>query len=444
MLAEKEYTFLEAPRYSCALGGAYMTVLGMEKVVPILHAGGGCGILQTMGMAFAGGFNSVTPLGGNATPCTALLEKHVVFGGEEKLKEQIRSTVKIMKGELYVILSGCIPSIIGDDVDSVIQDIRRGTDFPPLIHAKTPGFAGNSYDGYEIFFDAVIKQLLEESERKEKGLVNILGIVPVQHLFWKGDLLKIKEVLGKLGLKANLIFLEFSGLAALKKIPSAELTIVLSPWVGIKNAKKIEERFGVPYIVFSGVPIGPKQTSEFLYRVAEQLDIPEESVDRVVAEEERFAYRQFERLADGLVIFGANSPIAVAADSNIAISLTKFLTNECGMLPMVVIITDTPPIESQESIATELTEGLDSVLKPEVHFETDSYKIREILGRYKFVTIYASSQEKYLAQNEWQSLHLSVSFPSWDRVIVERSYAGYRGGIVLLEDILSKAVVPFV
>lgn len=78
-----------------------------------------------------------------------------------------------------------------------------------------------------------------------------------------------------------------------------------------------------------------------------------------------------------------------------------------------------------------------------MHFETDSCKIREILGRYKLVMIYASSQEKYLAQNEWQSLHLSVSFPSWDRVIVERSYAGYRGGVVLLEDILSKGVMPF-
>lgn len=111
-----------------------------------------------------------------------------------------------MKGELYVILSGCIPSIIGDDVDSVIQEIRKGPEFSALIHAKTPGFAGNSYDGYEIFFDAVIEQLLEESGSKEKGLVNILGICPAQHLFWKGDLLKIKDVLGKLGLKANLIF----------------------------------------------------------------------------------------------------------------------------------------------------------------------------------------------------------------------------------------------
>lgn len=54
MIDEKEYTFLEAPRYSCALGGAYMTVLGMENVVPILHAGGGCGIIQVFGMAFAG------------------------------------------------------------------------------------------------------------------------------------------------------------------------------------------------------------------------------------------------------------------------------------------------------------------------------------------------------------------------------------------------------
>lgn len=436
--------FLEAPRYSCALSGAYLSILAINRVVPILHSGPGCGFVQTMGMSFGGGFQSSVPLGGNTTPCTGLTEKHVIFGGEEKLKDLIKSTVKILDGDLYAVVSGCIPSIIGDDEESVISDLRKIDHFPPLINIKAPGFSGTTYDGYEAFFDAVIDQLLEAPEKKEKGLVNILGIVPTQHIFYKGDLLNIKEILGKLGLEANIIFVDFSGLEGLKKIPSAEHTIVLSPWIGIKTAEKIKEKFDVPYTVFPGSPIGPQQTTEFLYRVAEQLNIPKEQVNRVVTDEEKFAYRQIERVADGLVIFGANSPIAVAADSNIAIGVTKFLTNECGMLPLVIVITDPVPVERQEVIVSELTDDLTSVIKPEVHFETDSQKIVEILGRNQFIMLFASSQEKYLAQNEWQALHLSISFPSWDRLIVERSYVGYRGPLGLLEDIVGKAVVPFI
>ena len=46
-LAEDQY--LEAPRYSCSLAGAYGTTLGNNGGVPILHSGAGCGIGQLSG-----------------------------------------------------------------------------------------------------------------------------------------------------------------------------------------------------------------------------------------------------------------------------------------------------------------------------------------------------------------------------------------------------------
>lgn len=35
---------IEAPRFSCALGGALNTVTAIEGLVPIIHAGPGCGV----------------------------------------------------------------------------------------------------------------------------------------------------------------------------------------------------------------------------------------------------------------------------------------------------------------------------------------------------------------------------------------------------------------
>jgi nitrogenase molybdenum-iron protein beta chain len=57
----------------------------------------------------------------------------------------------------------------------------------PIININAPGFNGNSYEGYELFFEAVIDQILT-SLPKEKGVVNILGVVPYQHIFWKGEI----------------------------------------------------------------------------------------------------------------------------------------------------------------------------------------------------------------------------------------------------------------
>ncbi|MDD4300042.1 MAG: nitrogenase, partial [Methanomicrobium sp.] len=50
-----EHSAIEAPRFSCALGGALGTALGIYGVVPILHSGAGCGIGQLFGQLYAGG-----------------------------------------------------------------------------------------------------------------------------------------------------------------------------------------------------------------------------------------------------------------------------------------------------------------------------------------------------------------------------------------------------
>ncbi len=62
-------------------------------------------------------------------------------------------------------------------MESVVKDFKEEV---PIIYVKMAGFIGNSYDGYELFFNAVIDQFLTPLPIK-KGRVNILGVVPYQH-----------------------------------------------------------------------------------------------------------------------------------------------------------------------------------------------------------------------------------------------------------------------
>ena len=111
-------------------------------------------------------------------------------------------------------------------------------------------------------------------------------------------------------------------------------------------------------------------------------------------------------------------------------------------LPEIVQITDNPPEEAREQIRRELTEGIVSVFKPEIIFEKDTFKIRENLRNRSFQVLLATSLEKWPAAKEFSVSHLSIAFPMYDRVIVDRTYAGYRGGIVLLEDLIAKSTGP--
>ena len=427
---------IEAPRYGCALSGAYEAVVGLNGGVPLLHSGSGCGMSQLHGSSYAGGQNAPGDYGGTSTPCTCLVEEHVIFGGEKKLKDLIESSIKLLNAELFVVISGCVPALIGDDVDAVVSEFR---DQVPIIHVNAPGFSGNTFEGYELFFEALADQLLTPKP-KQKKLVNILGVIPFQHIFWKGELKTIKDLLEKIGIEANILFTEFETLEKIEKIPAAEYNIVLSPWNGHRAAKKLEDKFGTPFVSFPGVPVGPKQTSEFLRTVAEKLNVPSETVEGFIEKEERRIYRLLEYPGDNLLIAMPHAYFAVVADTNTAISVTKFLTNEIGLLPDVIQITDNPPEEYRKKILQEITSYEDVTYTPDVIFEVDSYKIKKNLEGRPFMILFGSSLESHLTGDF--TLHLTVTFPSYNRLVLGESYAGYDGGPHLVENAKSLSLGP--
>jgi nitrogenase molybdenum-iron protein beta chain len=435
---EVQQPVLEAPRWSCSLGGALTTGLGIYGVVPILHSGAGCGLGHQFGMTYASGENAGGALGGTGTPCSCLVEEHVIFGGESKLRNLIKSTIELVKGDLFAVVSGCVPSLIGDDTNAIVHEFDGKAS---VIHIKAPGFAGTSYDGYELFFEAVTDQFLQ-ARPVEKKTINILGVVPFQHLFWKGTLPVLKATFAKLGVDANILFTEFDGVENLRRLPSAELNLVLSPWNGHRAASKLEEKFGTPWYAYPAVPVGPKQTTRLIREVAKRLSLDQALVDRVIAYEERHAYRFAEYFGDGLILGLPHAYFAVVADTPTAIGVTQYLTNEIAYIPDIVILADNPPEAARPAIVHELTDGLDVANKPEVVFEADSHKIRQKLKNRNFLFLLASSLEKITAGEEYGAMHHSIAFPSYDRLILDRTYAGYRGGLALAEELTSKWVGP--
>jgi nitrogenase molybdenum-iron protein beta chain len=90
----------------------------------------------------------------------------------------------------------------------------------------------------------------------------------------------------------------------------------------------------------------------------------------------------------------------------------------------------------------ELKEKLECVVKPEVIFEEDSHRIRENLKRGNSLVLLSSSLEGPIASEFGCVIHVTVSFPSYNRLILDHNYAGYRGGLRLMEDIVSKYCGP--
>ena len=413
------------------------TVQAIERAIPILHSGPGCAQKLSDGNGSSGYFSP------NIFPCTSINEKDVVFGGVKKLHSTIDNALKVIDADLYVVLTGCIPEIVGDDSGEVVSEFADAE--KPVIYAPTAGFKGNNYKGHEQIIDTIIDQYAKKTDKKEKGLVNIWADVPYQDLYWLGNLRALEKLIEEIGLTPNTIFGYQRGIKNIDKIASAEFNLLISPWVSVKNVKKMEKKLGIPYLHYSTLPIGAFETSKFLREVGKFAGVDEKKVEDVITQHESYYYYLIERFADlfleNRVI---NKQFSVVADAQYALGITKFLTNDLGLVPAKQFVTDDTPKEYREAI-TEEFKKLNYGLEAEVVFETDGYKIHEEIKNHDYhgyPLVLGGYYDKEVTE-DLKGNFLNISWPVKDKIVLGDAIVGYEGGIRLIEDIYTVASQRF-
>ncbi|MFA6342056.1 MAG: nitrogenase component 1 [Fibrobacteraceae bacterium] len=429
-------TIAERPRYSCSLGGAITTAASVYRVVPVLHAGPGCGMQLFNGIGYVAGFQAPAYIGSSALPSSNTRERDVVFGGEDRLRNLLRSAQEVMDADLYLVLTGCTAALIGDDVESIIEEFR--TQGVSIAHASTPGFKGTTYHGYDIVWKAFLDQVVKPPRRRYARLVNIFGIVPGQDAYWQGTLEEIERLLKGLGLEVNTFHTHRQGIKSIHRASEAALNIVLSPWLAQETVDTFQKTFGIPYLRFAGVPVGPTDTEAFLWKVATALEIPQRSAKQSIDREIRWIYDQFEKASLAFTGFDFRHRFAVLGDSGTTIGILRFLANDFGQIPVLAVINEDPPEKIRENIREELSK-LEFVQTPEILFTTDPWQAHEKLREIHPSFVLGSSLDKSIAQ-EIGALHASVSFPITDRLILSRTYSGIRGSAYLIEDFFAPAL----
>lgn len=430
---------IEQPRFSCALG-AQQTVIAIKRGVPMLHSGPGCSNKISSLIGQGEGY-----AGGNTIPCTNATESDVIFGGERKLKDVIEGAFKVIDADLYVVLTGCTSDIVGDDVGSVTSKYQE--EDKPIVYVETGGFKSNNYVSHSTVVNAIIDQYVDKFKKDDivkEGLVNVFATVPYQDPYWNGNLEEIKRVLEGIGLKVNILFgNESKGIEEWKTIPNAEFNIVANSWVGLDIAEHLKEKYKTPYMHFPYLPIGAIATTKFLRQVGEFGHLGKERVESFIKKEEEKFYFHIERTADFMLEFRYGLPRKFYSilDASYSLGFSKFLLNELGILPGRQFIVDDTPEKYKEAIVKEF-ENISEFRRAEVEFNSDAGSVQYEIEKESIETralILGSGWDRDLA-NKLNADLLIVSVPVTYRLVLNCGYAGYNGGLRVIEDIYDRVL----
>ena len=425
----------ENPRGGCVLAGINSVLAAINHVCPILHSGPGCCMQTTAAEQGNSGHKHACFVSGVSLPSSNMLEKEVVFGGVNKLRTTIQGAIEVIDADAYFVLTGCTAGIIGDDIASVTDEFTAKGH--KVFAIDTPGFAGDSLLGYETvwntFLDKVIQPPREDVKAKRaRPLVNIFGIVPYHDPYWSGTLEEIDRILSRLGIDVNTFFTKHQGIDVIEHCSEADLNIIINPWLFNGPAKKFEKKFGVPSLRFPFVPVGATDTSRFVREVAAALKLDSALVDKVIAEEEDYVYSYLAQSIGQL----SWKRFAVAGDASSAIGLTRYLANDYSFSPILVVITETiyRP-EDKERIIQNISQ-LEYAAAPKIVFASDQWEINQaILNEPEDISLLVGSTNEKEIGLEKQIQFLNATFPLNDRLVFNRTYAGYRGSLTFTEDL---------
>ncbi|MDR2422504.1 MAG: nitrogenase [Deltaproteobacteria bacterium] len=281
----------------CQLILALGIVRTFQNVVTIIHGPLGCAS-NNIGLA---GFNKTAralkgkPANDVVWIHTNLDEADVINGGVDKLRAAILYAEKEYRPDVIVIGNSCVPGIIGDDVDSLVDDLSPQVS-AKLVPVHCEGFRSRFVaSGYDAAYHGLLKKLVDppvridsalsgtvdESERLERirrenaRTVNLLNVGSTSY----GDEVELSRILTSMGLKVNVLPL-YGHIDEIARMGEAALNVSICATHDDYLIGHLKERFGTPYVIDT-LPIGIKNTNQWLRAIGRAMNLVEET-ERIV------------------------------------------------------------------------------------------------------------------------------------------------------------------
>ncbi|MBR3244587.1 MAG: nitrogenase molybdenum-iron protein, alpha and beta chain, partial [Parasporobacterium sp.] len=239
------------------------------------------------------------------------------------------------------------------------------------------------------------------------------------------------------------------GLQELRNLPTAELNLVLAPWVDLDIAKKLEKKFGTPWVHFPCMPIGPTAEAELIRVLTEKANLDPLRTEAVIKERtDRYNYyfdRNIVWLFDMHNQRSLPREFFVNTSASAALSVTKYLVRDLGLSPRKIFIPEDVPEKYQETVRNLfLQEAGEYISGDDIIFTDDGGLLEEHLK-----TVDQTVRKSAIFGSVWDDLpakkysmpFVPVGTPYGDILVSDKTYFGTDGAPGLMSDLYHEAEI---
>jgi nitrogenase molybdenum-cofactor synthesis protein NifE len=211
---------------------------------------------------------------------TDINELDVIYGGEKRLFKSVREIIEKYDPPAVFVYQTCVTALIGDDIEAVCKKASEKFG-KPVIPVNAPGFVGPKNLGNKLGAEALLDYVIgtEEPDYVTPYDINIIGEYNLS-----GELWQVRPLLDALGIR---VLSCISGDGRYREVAQshrARAAMMVCSKSMINVARKMEERYGIPYFEGSFYGIGDmSDTLRQLARLLVERGAPGDLVERTEA-----------------------------------------------------------------------------------------------------------------------------------------------------------------
>lgn len=256
--------------------------------------------------------------GNDSVYSVVLKDKDVVFGGQKKVEKAIKQIIEIEECDAIMIVTTCVPELIGEDYSSIKYSLDSEVDIPIFV-VNTEHFKCNSHiPGMSRSLKSLSSCMKKCSN---KSGINILG-----HRQLDVESTELVTLLKEEGVDINTVIPSKCDIKSIKSASSAKVNVV-TDMIALDLAKDMKKKFNIEYIYFDK-HMNKDTIYENYKRLEELLDISLlDKLEHKIKEYDELFNKCSEILKGKKLIYG-NAPM-------MAFETVDFLS-ELGVIPVFV------------------------------------------------------------------------------------------------------------